>query len=474
MNIALIILIIEAISVYLLFLWVHSLRHRAGLGPFYALLGGITAIMSWTTDAGVQVEVAGITFMVGSTVFYTALLLGVFVVYVFDGPRSTQCAILTVAGISALVPIIAAALHLQMDLSSSALLNYIPTPSLRINTASVLTTIIDLVFLAMMWEVLGKPKLKITTWLRAYLTLLGVMVLDVALFNTGAFFGTPNYLSIMQGTLLSRLVLSVFAFPFLYFYLNWQSRKRGVRIENRPVLAILRKVEEVRSELQKANRELERRKQAEKREEFLHSILRHDVKNKLQVAKGYVQLMEKESDNEKTYHEKISKAINAAVEIIEKVSTLRKIEAQEEIGAVEIRRVVESVVSKHVDRLHDQDIEIEVQILPCTVKGGSLLDELFSNLIENAITHAVCHKIRVSTKSKGDCCIITVEDDGKGISDEMKEKIFEQGFKKGEKSGSGLGTYIAKDIAEKYGGSIEVKDSGMGGARFDVRLKKAA
>ncbi|MFW6142563.1 MAG: sensor histidine kinase, partial [Candidatus Saliniplasma sp.] len=69
-------------------------------------------------------------------------------------------------------------------------------------------------------------------------------------------------------------------------------------------------------------------------------------------------------------------------------------------------------------------------------------------------------------------CIVTVEDDGKGIADDIKEKIFERGFKKGENAGSGLGMYLVKEIVESYGGSIDVKDSELGGARFDVILKR--
>jgi len=108
-----VLLVSEALAAYFLVLGTHALRHRFGMAPFYALLGGITAVMSWVTDAGVSVHFAGITFMVGSTVFYTSLLLGVFVVYVFDGPRPTRITISTVAMISALLPAIAAILHLQ-------------------------------------------------------------------------------------------------------------------------------------------------------------------------------------------------------------------------------------------------------------------------------------------------------------------------------------------------------------------------
>jgi PAS domain S-box-containing protein len=259
----LVILIVEAVSVYLLVLWVHSLRHQVGLAPFYALLGGITAVMSWVTDAGVHVETGGITFMVGSTVFYTAILLGVFVVYVFDGPSSTRIAIITVAGVSIMVPMIAVVLHAQMKIFGHTPVGYVLLPSLRINTASVLATVADLIFLAMAWEFFGKAKPSMRIGVRAFLTLVGVMWMDVLMFATGAFAGTPNYLSIVKGTLLSRLVISLFAWPFLYLYLNQQNRKKGNVMIDRPVLAILKEVSEVRVELGIAKKEIERRKNVE-------------------------------------------------------------------------------------------------------------------------------------------------------------------------------------------------------------------
>ncbi len=272
-----VILILEAMVVYFLVLWSHSLRHRFGPVHFYALIGGITAIMSWVTDAGVSIRFAGITFVVGSTVFYTSLLLGVFVVYVFDGPRATRIAISTIGGVSAMVPLIAALLHMQMDLIGNARIPYIPLPSLRINTASVLATLIDLVFLAMAWEYFGKPVLNLKLWLRAFLTLLGVMWLDVLLFATGAFAGTPVYWSIMKGTLISRFVITIFALPFLYVYLHLQSQKKDVTIENRPVLTILKQVAEIKRELSDAHQEIERRKKAEGERDKVISELKKAV-----------------------------------------------------------------------------------------------------------------------------------------------------------------------------------------------------
>ncbi len=259
------VLMAEAMIMYFLVLASHSLRLRFGPVHFYALIGGITAIMSWVTDAGLAVELGGITFVVGSTVFYTSLLLGVFVVYVFDGPRATRITISTVIAVSVMMPLIAAALHFQADLigGSAEVFNAVPLPSLRINTASVVATLLDLIFLAIAWEFLGQPRLRIDLWFRTWLTLLGVMWLDVVLFATGAFAGTPAYLSIMQGTLISRFFVSLLALPLLYGYLYWQSKSKGVSLENRPVLAILRQVAEISAELTLAQQEIQRRKEAE-------------------------------------------------------------------------------------------------------------------------------------------------------------------------------------------------------------------
>ena len=274
-------------AIYFLVLWSHALRHRFGLAHFYALVGGLTAIMSWVTDAGIRVEVMGITFMVGSTVFYTSLLLSVFVVYVFDGPRATRIAISTIVGVSIFVPVIAVILHIQMRITGHPNIGDIPIPSLRINAASVITTLLDLIFLAISWEFLGKERLHLNLWLRVFVTLLGVMWLDVILFATGAFAPGAGYVSIIKGTLLSRLVISVFACPFLWIYFTWQSKKNGMEIEHRPVLAILKQVAEIKKELTAAQQEIERRKQLERERETLIKELQQAL-SEIKTLRGFL------------------------------------------------------------------------------------------------------------------------------------------------------------------------------------------
>lgn len=283
----LLILVVEAFLVYFLVLFTHSLRKRFGLTFFYALLGGLTVVMSWITDAGVAINVYGITFMIGSTVFYTSLLLGVFVLYVFEGPIATRVAIFTIAGMSILTPLVTALIHFQSNLADLGAFSSIPLPTLRINSASVITTIVDLIFLALMWEFLGKSQYNLKLWKRAFFTLLGVMWLDVILFSTSAFAGTPEYFSIMQGTLISRFLISIFAFPILYFYIKWQSSLPEINLNKRPVLSILQENATIRTELSSAKQEIILRKKAHLENKALISDLK-DALNKVEKLENLV------------------------------------------------------------------------------------------------------------------------------------------------------------------------------------------
>jgi hypothetical protein len=259
----LLILTVEALVVYAAVLGAHALRHRYGSVYFYSIMGAIAAIMSWVTDAGVMFNTGWATFNIGSTIFYTALLLGVFVVYVVQGPQPTRLVMTMVVVISIMMPAIAYILHAQHLLSDGHPLAVIPSPSLRINSASVFTTLLDLVFLAVVWEFLGQPRFRVRLWMRTYLTLLGVMWFDVLLFTTGAFWGTPDYVGILTGSLISRLLISSLAFPLLYVYLHWQSKREDIKIENRPVLSIIGEMDDISAELSEAQREIEKRKLVE-------------------------------------------------------------------------------------------------------------------------------------------------------------------------------------------------------------------
>lgn len=223
-------------------------------------------------------------------------------------------------------------------------------------------------------------------------------------------------------------------------------------------------------------KDISERKKAEEEATFLHSLLRHDLGNKLQVTEGYLDLVDVEglSEQDREYVEDARNSIRAATELIENVRTLNRLDGDEKMTPMAIDDVVQDAIDRHADRRRDLGITIENDIDGIyRLAAGSLLTELFANLIENALVHSSGDRVRITAAESQDKVTVTVEDDGKGIPDTKKERILEKGYKGAESTGSGLGMHLAARIVETYNGEFHVADSELGGARFDVTLPSA-
>ncbi len=219
------------------------------------------------------------------------------------------------------------------------------------------------------------------------------------------------------------------------------------------------------------------RKQAEEREDFLHTLLRHDIRNKTQTVEGYLELMENFDlpKKAKKYLEKAKQGSRENIELINKVSTLRKAQ-EEQVGEVDITSVLHSAVDQVKNIAEETGMEIQTQIQHseegCMVKGGPIINEMFSNLLENSIRHSEGSRLRIREEVTENEVTCIIKDDGKGIPDDKKDTIFERGYTTDEERGAGLGMFLVETLLDIYGGSIEVKDSDLGGARFDIHLRK--
>ncbi len=221
--------------------------------------------------------------------------------------------------------------------------------------------------------------------------------------------------------------------------------------------------------------DISRRKELEERERFLHSLLRHDIRNKIQVIDGYHELMRMDceiSDKAKEYLEKARKGVENSIELIEKIRTLR--EAQdEEMQEIELKSMIKDLIQEKEGQIENIELEMDIGCIDeCLIKAGPLLKEVFSNIIENSVKYSQGTKIRISAEEKDEEVICSIEDDGKGIPEEKRETIFDKGYTTDGERGTGLGLFLVKKLMEIYRGKIEVKDSDMGGARFDIHMKK--
>jgi two-component system, OmpR family, sensor kinase len=123
----------------------------------------------------------------------------------------------------------------------------------------------------------------------------------------------------------------------------------------------------------------------------------------------------------------------------------------------------------------DVNVEITCGAEVSFLGDDRLLRQLVSNLIDNAIRHASRGGIvRVSLRVSGTDAAIRVSDDGRGVPESQRERIFERFVRhEANYSGAGLGLPIARWIAEAHGGHLMLESTGATGSVFVVVLPLA-
>ncbi|MEM7408025.1 MAG: HAMP domain-containing sensor histidine kinase [Pseudomonadota bacterium] len=107
------------------------------------------------------------------------------------------------------------------------------------------------------------------------------------------------------------------------------------------------------------------------------------------------------------------------------------------------------------------------------------LRRLVRNLLENARRHSGGENIALTVESTATGAVIVVEDDGDGVPEHLRERIFEpfyrpDGMREGRDRGVGLGLALVRQIAERHAGSVVCERREEGGTRFVVNLGQLA
>jgi len=98
------------------------------------------------------------------------------------------------------------------------------------------------------------------------------------------------------------------------------------------------------------------------------------------------------------------------------------------------------------------------------------IEEMLGNLMDNACKWSK-GRVRVRVELQGKSTIISVDDDGPGVPEELRDDILKRGKRLDENTpGSGLGLNIVSDLAEMYLGSLELSASDLGGLRVQLTL----
>ena len=149
-----------------------------------------------------------------------------------------------------------------------------------------------------------------------------------------------------------------------------------------------------------------------------------------------------------------------------------------EIRTIRMDRLCESVLSAHIMAVGKRNIRVKRKLAEVELSGDwNKLYAVLDNLISNAIKFSPEEGVVTVTLSEAENEVtIDVEDQGNGVPEEERKRIFEPFFRgtrthRGEVKGSGLGLAIARDYARAHRGRLELIDSQQG-AHFRFTLPK--
>jgi signal transduction histidine kinase len=230
----------------------------------------------------------------------------------------------------------------------------------------------------------------------------------------------------------------------------------------------------------------EEQAKSKRQAELYLDLMSHDITNMNQALMGYLEMidvMRESGEIDKTLIDNSIEVINRSSRMISDVKKLTRLQAGKVTWKdVDLCNILSKVKSRYSTVPNKS---VTINYTPgenCIVRSGDLLEDVFDNLVANAIRHStgpVTVDITVdrATLEGHGYYRITVADTGPGIPDDLKKKLFMtiKEIEVGEKTGRrGFGLYLVRTLIDYYHGKVWVEDRVPGnytkGARFVVML----
>ncbi|MCD4817609.1 MAG: PAS domain-containing sensor histidine kinase, partial [Candidatus Cloacimonetes bacterium] len=226
--------------------------------------------------------------------------------------------------------------------------------------------------------------------------------------------------------------------------------------KNKILYTVWRDITECKKAQEKLNMSREQLK-------MLNKIIRHDLSNDFVVIKSAIRIFTR-TFNKKMLFE-IEKRVDKSLKTIAEYKKYEIfIDSDAELIEIELAEFFEKLI-------------IEFPKIKFNIKGegkvlvDDALNSVFTNLITNSIKHGNSSQIDIKITSNNKICKIEFMDNGTGIPDNIKDKIFEEGFFSGKAGHTGIGLHIVKKTIDRYGGSISVKNNKPTGVVFEIKLR---
>ncbi|QLG26728.1 PAS domain-containing sensor histidine kinase [Halorarum halophilum] len=207
-------------------------------------------------------------------------------------------------------------------------------------------------------------------------------------------------------------------------------------------------------------RERDLRRQNERLEEFA-AIVSHDLRNPLNTATGFLELLSEDVDDERI--DRIATAHDRMAALIEDLLALaRNGRRVTDAAPVDLRTAAEQAWATV-----SPDGTLEVTGTTTVRADPARFRQVLENLVRNAADHAAPHPtVTIGPLANGEG--FYVADDGPGIPGDERTDVFETGYTS-IPGGTGLGLAIVERAAEAHGWTVEAHEGEDGGARFEFR-----
>lgn len=210
--------------------------------------------------------------------------------------------------------------------------------------------------------------------------------------------------------------------------------------------------------------------------ELLNRMLRHDIRNEMQVIMGWIEALRSHTDSDG--QEVLDKTLTSGQHVVELTDAAKNIiEAifgREDISPepVALGTVLENIIETRKETFDEATIRMADQRPAVTVEANEMLSAVFRNLINNAVQHNNADEPRVTISSEIDDELVRIRiaDNGPGIPDEQRDQIFDSDEKGLDSQGTGMGLYLVANLVDMYDGSVWIEDNEPCGAVFVVEL----
>ena len=210
----------------------------------------------------------------------------------------------------------------------------------------------------------------------------------------------------------------------------------------------------------------------------------HELQTPLAVLLGHIDVAmrrERSGEEYRTTLQTLRDEVDGMTRLVRALLGLARLDRERSAlrsEPVDLSQMVGSEIARQAQLGHIEPGAIRTEFIPdAAVEGNEdLLRESIRNVIENAVKYADGKAIRAKTSRRNGNIVVTVEDGGPGIRPDEIERVRERFFRGSaahDKPGYGLGLSLASSIVVHHGGRIDVGDSDLGGARFDILLPAA-